>query len=181
VLLPAHWVRQRAPGATVAVFPSDHLIVEAEAFMDQVAAAAAYVEENPGRIVLLGAQATEPEPEYGWIEPGPVLRQMGKNPIRAVRRFIEKEGSRHKARSRPQGRSPGELPTGRAHAPREPAPCRPPARCAIGSRGSREKSRGSPEQVPRFQRGWTRTWALWPSVPIAWRGPMDRSLRTGRT
>jgi mannose-1-phosphate guanylyltransferase len=90
VLLPAHWIRQRAPDATVAVFPSDHLVMEADLFMDQVVAAAAYVDDNPGRIVLLGAEPTEPEPEYGWIEPGPVLARIGETPIRAVRRFVEK-------------------------------------------------------------------------------------------
>ena len=90
VLLPAHWIRQRAPDATVAVFPSDHFVTEAGRFMDQVVAAAAYVDENPGRMVLLGAEPTEPEPEYGWIEPGPVLARTGGAPIRAVRRFIEK-------------------------------------------------------------------------------------------
>jgi mannose-1-phosphate guanylyltransferase len=90
VLLPAHWIRQRAADATVAVFPSDHLVTEPTVFMDQVAAAAAYVDEHPSRIVLLGAEATEPETEYGWIEPGPVLDRIGETPIRAVRRFVEK-------------------------------------------------------------------------------------------
>jgi len=50
VLLPVHWIRSRAPGATVAVFPSDHLVLEEEAFMNQVAQAAAFVDENPGRL-----------------------------------------------------------------------------------------------------------------------------------
>jgi mannose-1-phosphate guanylyltransferase len=90
VLLPAHWIRQRAPGATVVVFPSDHLVVESEAFIDQVVAAAAYVDENPERIVLFGVQPTEPEPEYGWIEPGSVLGRIGGNPVREVRGFVEK-------------------------------------------------------------------------------------------
>lgn len=90
VLLPAHWIRQRSPDATVAVFPSDHLITEPARFMEQVAAAAAHVDEHPSRIVLLGAEPTEPEPEYGWIEPGPVLARIGETPIRAVRRFVEK-------------------------------------------------------------------------------------------
>jgi mannose-1-phosphate guanylyltransferase len=90
VLLPAHWIRWRAPDATVAVFPSDHLVLEAEAFMAQVAEAAAFVDENPGRIVLLGAEATDAETEYGWIEPGLTLGRAGDSPVRAVRRFVEK-------------------------------------------------------------------------------------------
>jgi len=93
VLLPAHWIRGRAPDATVALFPSDHLVLEGEAFMDQVLEAAAFVEENPGRIVLLGAQATDAETEYGWIEPGPTLGYAGGSSVRAVRRFVEKPSS----------------------------------------------------------------------------------------
>jgi Nucleotidyl transferase len=80
VLLPVHWILSRASGATVAVFSSDHLVLEEEAFMDQVAQAAAFVDENPGRIVLLGIPATAPETEYGWIEPGPMLGRAGRTP-----------------------------------------------------------------------------------------------------
>ncbi len=90
VLLPAHWILRRAPGATVAVFPSDHLVLEEEAFMTQVAQAAAFVDENFGRIVLLGVPATAAETEYGWIEPGPTLGRAGGIQVRAVHRFVEK-------------------------------------------------------------------------------------------
>ena len=90
VLLPAHWILNRAPDATVAVFPSDHLVLEEETFMDHVAQVAAFVEDNPARIVLLGAPATAAETEYGWIEPGPDLGRAGGLPVSAVRRFVEK-------------------------------------------------------------------------------------------
>jgi mannose-1-phosphate guanylyltransferase len=90
VLLPAHWIDARAPDATVVFMPSDHLVLEEHRFMDQVVQAAAFVDENPERIVLLGAQATEPETEYGWIEPGSLLGRSGHLPVWAVRRFIEK-------------------------------------------------------------------------------------------
>jgi mannose-1-phosphate guanylyltransferase len=90
VLLPAHWIAERAPDATVVVMPSDHLVVEEPRFMEHVVQAAGFVDENPGRIVLLGAQATEPETEYGWIVPGSRLGRAGDRPVRAVRRFVEK-------------------------------------------------------------------------------------------
>ena len=89
VLLPAHWIRTRAPEATVAYFPSDHLVVEEDLFMEHVAEAADFVDRHPERIVLLGAPATEPETEYGWIEPGPPLNRSGR-PVHAVHRFVEK-------------------------------------------------------------------------------------------
>ena len=90
VLLPVHWIASRAPDATVAVFPSDHFVLEEEAFMAQVADVAAYVDARPGRIVLLGVPATEAETEYGWIEPGAVLGRAGHTTVRVVRRFVEK-------------------------------------------------------------------------------------------
>jgi mannose-1-phosphate guanylyltransferase len=90
VLLPAHWIRRRAPDATLVVLPSDHLVLETEAFMDQVVEAKTFVDAHPERIVLLGAPATEAETEYGWIEPGPVIGRAGRGAVRAVRRFVEK-------------------------------------------------------------------------------------------
>ncbi|MGH7357959.1 MAG: sugar phosphate nucleotidyltransferase [Candidatus Rokuibacteriota bacterium] len=89
VLLPAHWVQKRAPEATMVFFPSDHLVLETAIFMDQVLEAAAFVDAHPGRILLLGAQATEAETEYGWIEAGPALDTRWSR-VRAVRRFVEK-------------------------------------------------------------------------------------------
>src|SRR6185369_5098247 len=77
VLLPVQWIRQRAPDAIVAVFPSDHLVLEEDAFMDRVAQAAAFVDEHPGRIVLLAVPASGAETEYGWIVPGPPLGHVG--------------------------------------------------------------------------------------------------------
>ncbi|HZP37500.1 MAG TPA: sugar phosphate nucleotidyltransferase [Methylomirabilota bacterium] len=90
VLYPAHWIAWRNPEATVAVFPSDHFLLGAASFMAHVAEIAAWVERNPGRLVLLGAQPTSPEVEYGWIEPGEVLGEASSGPIRAVRQFWEK-------------------------------------------------------------------------------------------
>ena len=90
VLLPAHWISWQDPGATVAVFPSDHFVLEEAAFMAHVQDMAAFVERHPERVVLLGARATEAETEYGWIEPGePIVESAGASVWR-VRRFWEK-------------------------------------------------------------------------------------------
>jgi mannose-1-phosphate guanylyltransferase len=90
VLFPAQWVAWQDPEATVAVFPSDHFVLETAAFMDHVARVAAWVDEHPDRLVLLGAQATEPEVEYGWIEPGRPLDAEAPVRIWEIRRFWEK-------------------------------------------------------------------------------------------
>jgi mannose-1-phosphate guanylyltransferase/CheY-like chemotaxis protein len=93
VLFPVHWIRHRDPDATVVVFPSDHVVDPEATFMERVAEVAAFVDRHPERIVLLGARATEPEPEYGWIEAGEIVGWTRGGPVRAVRRFVEKPPS----------------------------------------------------------------------------------------
>jgi mannose-1-phosphate guanylyltransferase len=90
VLYPAHRIGWRDPGAVVAVFPSDHLIVEEARFMAEVTELARWVDRNPSRIVLLAAEPTSPEVEYGWIEPGDRLGSISGGVICAVRTFWEK-------------------------------------------------------------------------------------------
>jgi mannose-1-phosphate guanylyltransferase len=90
ILFPAHWISWRDPEATVAVFPSDHFALEEAAFMEHVAAVAAWVHEHADRIVLLGAAPSGPEVEYGWIERGAVLGRAGGGAICTIRRFWEK-------------------------------------------------------------------------------------------
>jgi mannose-1-phosphate guanylyltransferase len=70
VLLAARWIAWQDFDATVAVFPSDHLVVGEVVFMTQVVELARAVARHPQMIILLGAAPTGPDPEYGWIEPG---------------------------------------------------------------------------------------------------------------
>lgn len=90
VLFPAHRIHWQDPEATVAVFPSDHFILEEAAFMEHVLEVAAFVGQKRREIVLLGARPTEPETEYGWIEPGELISQIVGDPISRVRGFREK-------------------------------------------------------------------------------------------
>lgn len=90
VLYPAHWIAWRNPEATVAVFPADHFLLGEVSFMAHVAEVVAWVSKNPERLVLLGAQPTSPEVEYGWIEPDESLGDLSTGPIRTVRQFWEK-------------------------------------------------------------------------------------------
>lgn len=93
MLLPAHWIAWRDPGATVAVFPSDHFVSDDAAFMRHVAALGPVVERHPARIVLVGAAPDAPETGYGWIEPGMELEKGASGEIRTVHRFVEKPTS----------------------------------------------------------------------------------------
>jgi mannose-1-phosphate guanylyltransferase len=90
ILLPVHWIARQDPGAIVAVFPSDHFVSEPATFMAHVAQVAAWVDEHPDRLVLLGARATGPEAEYGWIELGGPLDPTDDGGVWEVDRFWEK-------------------------------------------------------------------------------------------
>jgi mannose-1-phosphate guanylyltransferase len=90
ILLAAHRIHAAAPQARVATFPSDHFILEEAGFMDHVARVAAVLSREPRRIVVLGAQPTAPESDYGWIEPGAPLGETGACSLHRVRRFWEK-------------------------------------------------------------------------------------------
>jgi mannose-1-phosphate guanylyltransferase len=58
--------------------------------MAHITQIADWVDRHPERLVLLGARATVPEVEYGWIELGRVLDSASDGRIWTVRRFWEK-------------------------------------------------------------------------------------------
>ena len=74
----------------MAVFPSDHFILEGDAFMRHIGKVATFVRTHPERMVLIGARADAAETEYGWIEPGEPLGLAGADPILRVTKFWEK-------------------------------------------------------------------------------------------
>ncbi len=90
VLLAAHWIRARDPEARLAVLPSDHFVADDTIFMDHVVEVLDVLEAQPERIILLGAEPSEPETDYGWIEPGATLPGPGRLPVYRVLRFQEK-------------------------------------------------------------------------------------------
>ena len=91
VLFPVHWIHARDPHAVVAVFPSDHFIDDDQTLMQHVVDLAEVIEEHPDWLALLGASASEPEPDYGWIEPGEIVGwSPAGEPISRVRQFLEK-------------------------------------------------------------------------------------------
>jgi mannose-1-phosphate guanylyltransferase len=88
ILWAAHWVSGRDPEAIVAVFPSDHFILQERAFQAYVQRAVQVVRRHAELVVLLGVDPEGPEEAYGWIEPGrPITAAPG---CFRVRRFWEK-------------------------------------------------------------------------------------------
>ena len=93
ILLPLAYVTHRDPTATVAVFPSDHFIIDEARFMATVERAVVEVQQFPHELVLLGMTPDHPdhiEDGYGWIEPG--VATAGRESL-TVRRFVEKPSS----------------------------------------------------------------------------------------
>ena len=90
VLLAAHWIRARAPGAVAAVFPTNHLVVAESVPMSHVAAAGEYVRDHPEWLLLLGVHPTEPGFDRAWIEPGEPVGWTGRGAVHRIRALHEK-------------------------------------------------------------------------------------------
>ncbi|HEX9443490.1 MAG TPA: sugar phosphate nucleotidyltransferase [Candidatus Binatia bacterium] len=89
ILLSLLHLRKRCPGSTVAVFPSDHFIVEEELFMSQVAMAFYLVESNPASLVLLGIEPEPPETDYPYILTNGEAEDLAPSGARNVRLLAE--------------------------------------------------------------------------------------------
>ncbi len=90
LLLPLLHLYKRCPKAKVAVFPSDHFVLEEGLFMRHVEDAFRVVESDASRMVLLGLEPHGPDPEYGYIVPGEGVEAAPPNLARQVEMFVEK-------------------------------------------------------------------------------------------
>jgi len=90
LLLPLAHLYKRFPDSTVVVFPSDHFILEEDLFMIHVDHAFRVVEQDPGKVVLLGINPSEVETEYGYIVPGKKLYGSSASGTHEVSLFVEK-------------------------------------------------------------------------------------------
>ena len=90
IMLAVLEIIQRDPGATIALFPSDHHYVESSIFRTTVDRALRLAKNYADRVLIVGAPATYAEVEYGWIQPGPSVVQSQLSPLHYVSRFWEK-------------------------------------------------------------------------------------------
>jgi mannose-1-phosphate guanylyltransferase len=86
LLLPLRHLYKRHPDSTVAVFPSDHFILQEDLFADYVQQAFETVEAYPEKIVFLGAEPSDPEREYGYILPE---SQIPTSNVQIIKAFVE--------------------------------------------------------------------------------------------
>src|SRR5690606_896416 len=83
-------LERRAPGARLAVFPSDHYVADARAFRDCVHRAALLVAQFPDTIALLGIEPAHAAPGYGYVVPANPLPTLDATPAFQVASFREK-------------------------------------------------------------------------------------------
>ncbi len=103
ILYPLLRLAALAPGASVAVLPSDHHFSDDARLMDHVDTAFEAVAARPDRLVLLGMIPDTPETEYGWIERGAAATRVRDAAIHPVLRFWEKPDVTLAARLRERG------------------------------------------------------------------------------
>jgi mannose-1-phosphate guanylyltransferase len=87
ILLPLVHISQRDPQAQIAIFPSDHFILQEERFIDFVQHAVWEAQGFPENFILLGMTPDRLEEGYGWIEFGTEESHRLTSP---VTRFWEK-------------------------------------------------------------------------------------------
>ena len=80
----------RDPDSTIAFFPSDHHYRENSIFHATIDRALQLATICEDRVLIIGAPATYPEVEYGWIQPRPIVPQSRLNALQHVSRFWEK-------------------------------------------------------------------------------------------
>jgi mannose-1-phosphate guanylyltransferase len=90
VLLPLIYIFKRDPEARVAIFPSDHFILEEDRFMTYIELGDKVIRNIANQIILLGIQPEAPEVDYGWIEPAEAIYSEDGTEVRRVGQFLEK-------------------------------------------------------------------------------------------
>jgi len=86
--LAALALKLRDPEATMAAFPADHRIADADGFRQAIAAADQVARD--GYLVTLGITPAYPHTGYGYIQRGAPLQQAAGLPAFQVQRFTEK-------------------------------------------------------------------------------------------
>jgi mannose-1-phosphate guanylyltransferase len=90
IILPLTYLHKRCPDATVAIFPSDHFILEEDRFIDHVSLATRAVHHDPSQIVLLAMEPQWPETEYGYVVPADYNGHIDMCGCRKAAHFVEK-------------------------------------------------------------------------------------------
>jgi mannose-1-phosphate guanylyltransferase len=86
VLLPLLQIIAKDPVATIVILPSDHYVEDEATLARALRAAVRALARHPDKIMLLGIEPEEPDPELGYIVPG----ETDGEGTAAVSKFVEK-------------------------------------------------------------------------------------------
>ncbi|WP_455379400.1 sugar phosphate nucleotidyltransferase [Petrachloros mirabilis] len=91
ILFPLVHILKQDPRALVAIFPSDHFVLPGRRLMHAVSRTADYLRQTRSNSpIILAAEATYPETEYGWIAAGTPIASDQEGSVFRVRQFAEK-------------------------------------------------------------------------------------------
>jgi mannose-1-phosphate guanylyltransferase len=90
IALAACEIERRQKGASMAVFPADHVIANEEEFRRVVKAAAGLLRSRPEALVTFGMKPTHPATGYGYIRRGAEVARASGWPVYSVEAFVEK-------------------------------------------------------------------------------------------
>lgn len=90
ILLASIYIKQIFNNATIAVFPSDHIISNVDEFINILDTANNYVEANKKAIVTIGIKPNRPETGYGYIKCSGEKDYLNNMNIIKVEKFVEK-------------------------------------------------------------------------------------------
>ena len=90
IALSAFHINKLYEDATIAVLPSDHIIVDEHNFLEVLNSADEFVNKNEEAIVTIGMKPDRPETGYGYINYSDIHCDINGCEIRNVRKFVEK-------------------------------------------------------------------------------------------
>lgn len=90
ILYPLLHICRMNRDSLVAIFPSDHFILEEERFAEYISAAFSVAKTSIRTPILLGVQPDRRETSYGWIEKGEQIRSYKGMSFYRVAKFWEK-------------------------------------------------------------------------------------------
>jgi mannose-1-phosphate guanylyltransferase len=94
-------IKRWTPNAIVTITPTDHYVAPAAKYVEQVRAARGVAARMRDKVVILGAQPTEPDPELGYLALGEQLVEVPQ--VRSLVGFVEKPSVHHAQELRMQG------------------------------------------------------------------------------
>lgn len=90
IALSAFHINKIYEDATIAVLPSDHIIVDEDNFLEVLNSADEFVNKNKEAIITIGMKPDRPETGYGYINYSDIHCNINGCELRSVKKFVEK-------------------------------------------------------------------------------------------